>query len=106
MLEIKILKCLNVARISFILSIIVYQEVSWKYIHIFCTLEKLKKKFLIDAHTNTGVRIYWHARFRQKLVIFLQGAMEETSIITICPGNKIPTPGTHWQPSIQLTELR
>ena len=73
MLEIKILKCLNVAQISFILSIIVYQEVSWKYIHIFCTLEKLKKKFPIDAHTNTGVRIYWHARFRQKLVIFLQG---------------------------------
>ena len=41
----QILKCLNVAQISFILSIIVYQEVSWKYIHIFCTLEKLKKKF-------------------------------------------------------------
>ena len=79
MLEIKILKCLNVARISFILSIIVYQEVSWKYIHIFCTLEKLKKKILIDAHTNTGVRIYWHARFRQKLVIFLQGVFSLTS---------------------------
>ena len=80
MLEIKILKCLNVARLSFILSIIVYQEVSWKYIHIFCTLEKLKKNFLIDAHTNTGVRIYWHARFRQKLVIFLQGEIKRESV--------------------------
>ena len=73
MLEIKILKCLNVARLSFILSIIVYQEVSWKYIHIFCTLEKLKKNFLIDAHTNTGVRIYWHPRKWQNLLLFLQG---------------------------------
>ena len=43
------------------------------YSHFLYTWKTKKKKFLIDAHTNTGVRIYWHARFRQKLVIFLQG---------------------------------
>ena len=75
MLEIKMLKCLNVARLSFILSVIVYQEVSWKYIHIFCTLEKLKKKFLIDAHAKTVDRIYWTPRKWQNLLLFLQGVM-------------------------------
>ena len=43
------------------------------YSHFLYTWKTKKKNFLIDAHTNTGVRIYWHARFRQKLVIFLQG---------------------------------
>ena len=52
MLEIKILKCLNVARISFILSIIVYQEVSWKYIHsslIACYQSSMTEAFKEDA---------------------------------------------------------
>ena len=49
------------------------------YSHFLYTWKTKKKKFLIDAHTKTGVRIYWHARFRQKLVIFLQGVNGEAN---------------------------
>ena len=71
MLEIKILKCLNVAQISFIISTVVYQEVSCKYFHIFCRLENLKKKIFIDAHTKIEDRIYWYPRKWKNLLNFL-----------------------------------
>ena len=75
MLEIKILKCINVAWIPFIISTIVYQEVSCKYFHIFCRLENIFKKILIDAHTKMEDRIYWYPCKWTDLLNFLQGVM-------------------------------
>ena len=73
MLQFKKLKSLNIAQISFVISVIVYQEVGCKYFNISCRLENIKKKILIDAHTNTEHRIYWSPRKWQNFLNFLQG---------------------------------
>ena len=79
MLQIKKLKSLNTVQISFVISIIVYQEVGCKYFNISCRLEIIKKKILIDHHYNTLDRIYWYPHKWQNLLNFLQGV---TSIFT------------------------
>ena len=95
MLEIKILKCLNVAWISFIISTILYQEVSCKYIHIFCRLENIKK-ILIDAHTKTEDRIYWYPRKWTNLLNFLQGVCDKTACGCTTDQNHSIRRVSHW----------
>ena len=89
MLQIKKLKSLNIVRISFVVSIIVYQEVGCKYFNISCRLENIKKKFLIDAQ-----HYYW----TQNLLISSQMA-EFTELPAGCYLLKL---GSHHQPNMLL----
>ena len=67
----QILKSLNVAQISLLISTIVYQKVLPQKFQYFLYNLKYKKSFPIGAHTNTGVRIYWNPRKKAEFIELL-----------------------------------
>ena len=58
---------------SLILSVIIHQEYICRYHRFSGTTWNIKSKFPIDSHVKMSVRNYWYTRFRQRLVLFLQG---------------------------------